>query len=96
MIDHSINEAVSGNWQADAEKRIKKSKVLLVMVGSHTHSAQGVRKEVLLAKRYGKKIVPFLGSTDSNVRPVADAGSLYRMELGKFTAHSSILKIFVK
>ncbi len=49
VIDHSIKVEMPGDWVADAEKRIKKSKVVLVMVGEHTHNAQGVQKEIALA-----------------------------------------------
>ncbi len=78
VIDHSIKQAVSGNWVADAERRIKKSDVVLVMVGSKSHSAQGVKIEVDLARKHGKKVVQVIGYRDSSPTPVSNAGILYR------------------
>ena len=48
VIDHSIKETVNGDWVSEAEKRIKRSEVVLVLVGSDSHRAQGVLKEVAL------------------------------------------------
>lgn len=78
VIDQSIKEAVSGDWLADAEKRIIRSRVVLVMVGRNTHSAQGVLKEVALGRKHNKKIVQVIGYKDSNPTPVPNAGTLYR------------------
>ena len=78
VIDHSIKQAVSGDWVADAERRIKRSDVVLVMVGHQTHSAQGVKKEVTLGRKHSKKIVQVIGYKDTNPIPVANAGRLYR------------------
>jgi len=78
VVDHSIKVAVSGDWVADAEKRIKKSDIVLVMVGRHTHNAQGVKKEVALARKHDIKVVQMIGYRDSNPTPVKDAGRLYR------------------
>lgn len=78
VTDHSIKEAVSGDWVADAEKRIKRSDVVLVMVGSKSHSAQGVLKEVELGRKHSKKIVQVIGYKDADPKPVPNAGRLYR------------------
>lgn len=77
VIDHSIKVAMPGDWVADAEKRIKKSEVVLVMVGEHTHNAQGVKKEVALARKHDIKVVQIIGYKNSNPTPVNDAGRLY-------------------
>jgi len=78
VVDHSIKVAVSGDWVADAEKRIKKSEIVLVMVGPYTQNAQGVKKEVALARKHDKKVVQVIGYRNSNPTPVKDAGRLYR------------------
>lgn len=78
VIDHSIRTAVPGDWEAEAEKRIKKSDVVLVMVGKYTHSAQGVKKEVALARKHNKKLGQVIGYRDTDPTPVENAGRLYR------------------
>jgi len=78
VVDHSIKQAVSGNWEAEAETRIKKSDVVLVVVGQQTHSAQGVKKEIAIARKHNKKVAQVIGYKDSNPTPVPDAGRLYR------------------
>ncbi|MCY4524680.1 MAG: TIR domain-containing protein [Halobacteriovoraceae bacterium] len=79
ITDWSIKRAVSGNWVADAERRIRRSDVVLVMVGAKTYSAQGVIKEVALARKHKKKIVQVIGYKDIVApTPVGGAGRLYR------------------
>ena len=78
VIDHSIKKAVAGDWEIDAEKRIKRSDVVLVLVGPQTHFAQGVIKEVALGRKHRKKIVQVIGYRDSNPKPVDNTGQLYR------------------
>ena len=77
VIDHSIKEAVSGDWISEAEKRIKRSDVVLIIVGPKTYSAQGVLKEVQLANRHGKRIVQVIGYRNTSPTPVPNAGRLY-------------------
>ncbi len=88
VVDHSIKEAVTGDWVAEAERRIKRSEVVLVMVGSHSHSAQGVLKEVALARKHGKKVAQIIGYRDANPTPVPGAGPLYRW------SHENLATIF--
>lgn len=78
VVDHSIKEAVSGDWEAEAEKRILRSEVVLVIVGDQSHRAQGVLKEVALGRKHGKKVVQLIGYRDANPTPVPNAGRLYR------------------
>ena len=77
VIDHSIKHAVDGDWVRNAEVRIKKSKVVLVMVGRKTYSAQGVKKEVELGRKHGKKIAQIIGYNDSRPPRVENAGNMY-------------------
>lgn len=80
VIDHSIKQAVLGDWVTDAERRIKKSDVVLVMVGQQTYCAQGVLKEVELGRKHSKKIVQIIGYKDTDPIPVNNAGRLYRWD----------------
>ena len=78
VIDHSMKEAAPERyWEIEAEKRIKRSEVILVMVGSFTYKAPGVLKEVDIAREYDKKIVQIIGYKDGNYKPVPNAGRLY-------------------
>ena len=77
LADWSIKEAISSDWEAKAEDKIKRSDVVLVVVGEKTHCAQGVLIEVRLAKKHGKKIVQIKGHANSNPKSVYGAGGLY-------------------
>lgn len=88
VIDHSIKEAVSGDWVAEAERRIKRSDVVLVVVGSRSYSAQGVLIEVALARKHGKKVAQIIGYRDTNPTPVPNAGPLY------LWSHANLAAIF--
>lgn len=71
-------EEPDDEWEAEAEKRIKKSDLVLVMVGPHTHTAPGVKKEVAMAAKHSKKIVQVIGYRDSDPTPVSNAGPIYK------------------
>ena len=78
VTDWSMKEAApERDWEEEAEKRIKRSKVILVMVGSETYRALGVLKEVAMARKHDKKIVQIIGYKNGNYEPVPDAGRLY-------------------
>ncbi len=54
MADWSMKEAApQRNWEDKAEARIKRSEIVIVMVGKYTHRAAGVLKEVGMARRNG-------------------------------------------
>ena len=79
MADWSMKEAAQErNWKAEAEGRIKRCDVVIVMVGDQTHRAPGVLAEVEMARRNGIKIVQVIGDGDSSPKPVPRAGTLYR------------------
>ena len=65
------------NWKAEAEGRIKRCDVVIVMVGNQTHRAPGVLAEVEMARRNGIKIVQVIGHKDSSPKSVPRAGTLY-------------------
>lgn len=78
VTDHSLKEAApERDWEDKARRAIKRSEIVLVMVGENTHTAPGVRKEVAMAREEGKKIVQIIGYRDGNYKPVPDAGRLY-------------------
>ncbi len=52
--DMSLQQATP-EWQQKARAAIKRCQVFIVLLGEHTHQAQGVRREVKMAKRIGKK-----------------------------------------
>ena len=79
IIDQSLKEAApQRDWEEKAESRIKKSDLVLVMVGPKTHTAPGVLKEVKMARRNDIKIVQVIGYKNGNYTAVPDAGQLYK------------------
>ena len=78
VTDHSLKEAApQPDWEGIAEKAIARAEIVLVMVGPQTHRAQGVLKEVAMARAANKKIVQIIGYRDASYTPVANAGRLY-------------------
>jgi predicted GTPase len=79
IVDTSLKEAAPmKTWEEKAEAAIKRSDLVIVMVGPKTHSAPGVLKEVAMARKNSVRIVQVIGYKDSNPTPVKDAGQLYR------------------
>jgi len=79
VADWSMKEAApQKDWKAEARARIKRSDIVLVMVGPKTHSAPGVLTEVGMARDERKSIVQVIGYRDSSPKPVPGAGRLYR------------------
>jgi len=79
IIDFSLKEAAPmATWEQKARTAIKRSDLVLVMVGSQTYKAPGVLKEVKIAREERIPIVQMIGYKDSNPTPVPNAGRLYR------------------
>lgn len=77
--DWSMKEAApQKNWEQEAEARVRRSDVVVVLVGSKTHKAPGVLKEVAIARRLGKPIVQIIGYRDASPKAVPNAGRLLR------------------
>ena len=78
--DWSMKEAAPQHkWEEEAERRIKQCDIVLIMVGRQTYKAEGVLKEVGLARKHNKQIAQIIAYSDLvNPTPVADAGRLYR------------------
>lgn len=78
VIDTSLKEAAPmKTWEDKARAAIKRSDLVIVMVGPQTHKAPGVLKEVAMARDEGIPIVQVIGYKDGNYTAVPDAGRLY-------------------
>lgn len=78
IIDTSLKEvAPMSTWEEKARVAIKRSHMVLVMVGPATYRASGVLKEVKMARKEGIKIVQMIGYKDGNYTQVPNAGTLY-------------------
>jgi hypothetical protein len=78
IVDHSLKEeAPERTWKDKARAAIKRSDIVLVMVGANTNSAPGVRAEVQMAREENKSIVQMIGYKDGTYTPVDNAGRLY-------------------
>jgi len=79
VIDHSLKEAApERTWKDKARDAIRRSDIVLVMVGPNTHKAPGVLSEVQMAREEGVPIVQVIGYRDGNYIAVPNAGRLYR------------------
>ena len=79
MADWSMKEAApQRDWRAEAEARIRRSDIVIVVVGPNTHKALGVLAEVAMARRNGIPIVQVIGYKDTSPTAVPNAGKLYR------------------
>ena len=52
--DLSLHEQVS-DWQQQARAAIESCDVFVVLLGNHSHQAQGVRREVKMARQLNKR-----------------------------------------
>lgn len=78
LVDLSLKEAApEKQWVEKARISIKKSDLVLVLVGQETYRASGVLKEVKIAREEGISIVQMIGYKDRTYTPVPDAGRLY-------------------
>jgi hypothetical protein len=78
VIDTSLKEAAPmKTWEDKARLAIKRSDIVVVMVGPKTHSAPGVLKEVAMAHQAQIPIVQVIGYKDGNYTAVPNAGRLY-------------------
>ena len=85
--DWSMKEAApERNWEQEAESRISRSDVVVVLVGPKTYKAPGVLKEVAVARRLKKPIVQIIGYKDQSPTPVPNAGRLLRWTWDNMTS----------
>lgn len=78
VVDTSLKEAAPmKTWEDKARAAIKRSQLVVVMVGPQTYRAPGVLKEVAMAREEHIPIVQVIGYKDGNYTAVPDAGRLY-------------------
>ena len=78
VVDTSLKEAAPmKTWEDKARAAIKRSDIVVVMVGPSTYKASGVLKEVGMARDEGIPIVQVIGYKDGNYTAVPNAGRLY-------------------
>jgi hypothetical protein len=79
VSDHSLKEAApERDWEIKARAAINRADKFIVMLGSATRRAPGVKKEVAMAKALGKTRFQIIGYRDgSREWAVPDAGSVY-------------------
>jgi hypothetical protein len=79
VSDYSLKEAKpEKDWLVHATAAIKRSDVLIVMLGPKTRTAPGVQKEVAVAKGLGKPRFQIIGYKDgSSDWSVPDGGRVY-------------------
>lgn len=78
IYDWSLKEsAPEEDWEDEARKKIKRSDIVLVMVGGETYKASGVLKEVKITRDEEIKIIQMIGYKDKDYTRVPDAGYLY-------------------
>ena len=79
VTDQSLKESAPlSEWEKKARSAIKRSEIVLVMVGKNTYKASGVLKEVNIAREERIKIVQMIGYRDGDYTLVPNAGTLYR------------------
>lgn len=77
ISDWSLKEAApEWDWESKAEAKIKKSDIIVVITGTYTYCASGVKKEIYLAKKHNKRVVQ-IKPQGTNPTRVYDAGVLY-------------------
>lgn len=79
VIDTSLKEAAPmKTWEDKARAAIRRSDLVLVVVGPKTSRAPGVLKEVAMAREAQVPIVQMIGYKEGSYTAVPDAGRLYR------------------
>ena len=77
IADYSLKEAApEKDWEEKALAKIKRSEIVVVIAGTETHSASGVKKEVKMANDNNIKVVQIKPNESTNKR-VEYAGVLY-------------------
>ena len=54
ISDLSVKHSIDGRWQREARKRIRKSDLVIVICGQHTHQATGVEAELTITREVDK------------------------------------------
>ena len=82
VADHSLKETVpEKDWLDKARAAIKRSDVVIIMLGPKTKNAQGVLKEVKVANELGKTRFQIIGYKDGSADwAVPNGGRTYRWD----------------
>ena len=67
-------------WEEKARAAIRRSDLVLVMVGRNTYRAPGVLKEVRIAREEGVSIAQMIAYRDGSYTAVDGAGRLYQWD----------------
>jgi hypothetical protein len=80
IIDRSVKEHLTGDWQAKVRGRIQRADIVIVICGEYTHTAKGVAIELQIAKELGKPYFLLAGYADKTCTyPTSASGdSMYR------------------
>lgn len=54
ISDMSVHEPIDEKWREEVRKRIRKSDLVIVICGEHTHQASGVAGEVMITQEEKK------------------------------------------
>lgn len=74
LVDNSLLEAApEPEWEERARALIRRSDMVLVLVGSQTYRAPGVLKEVQIANEEGIWVVQMVGYKAGRYRPVCSS-----------------------
>lgn len=78
IYDWSLKEAVKeAKWKQEAREKIKRSDLVIVMLGQSTYKAPGVLAEVQMAREEGIKLAQVVGYSNVACPSVIDAGVRY-------------------
>ena len=78
VVDTSLKEAApTKTWEDKARAAVRRSDLVIVMLGTKTATASGVLKEVAIAREAGVPIAQIIGNKGTNPTPVPNAGRVY-------------------
>ena len=80
IADWSVKERMLGDWKEKVKGRIRRTKIMAVICGHHTHTASGVNVEIRLAREMGVPYFLLSGRASGvNRRPTAalDTDKMY-------------------
>lgn len=77
VIDSSLKEAApERHWKDKARQAIRRSDLVLVVLGQQTYRAPGVLAEVAMAREEGKPVVQLIGRRSTSYRRLPRAGKV--------------------
>ena len=64
VVDHSVKEALLGDWKAKVRTRIRRAEQVIVLCGEHAHTASGIDVEITIAREERKPYFLLRGFSD--------------------------------